>query len=80
MVFIDSQIHGPRDLEACKHNLNLERKWVGSHYVTPFHERISLYPGQHWVYAASNIITLRSQRVQINYNKPNGYYHRSFLF
>ena len=42
-----SQIYRPRNLEACKHNLNVVQaeKWVGSHQASPLPVGISLLPG-----------------------------------
>ena len=53
MVLIDSQIHGPSDLKACIHKLNLVGKLVGSNKATHFPVGVSLYPRQRRVYAAS---------------------------
>ena len=54
MVLMDGQILR----QACKYNLNLVGKWVGEHQATTFPVGMSLYPGQHWEYAASFTIIL----------------------
>ena len=46
MVLMDGQIHGPRHLEACKHNLTLAGKCAGSYWATPSSVGMLLYPGQ----------------------------------
>ena len=46
MVLMDGRIHGPRHLEACKHNMTLVEKCAGSHWVTPSSVGMLLYPGQ----------------------------------
>ena len=60
MVLRNGQIYGPRDLEACKHNLKMVGKLVGSHWATIITVGMSLYFGQHGVYAASNFYPILS--------------------